>query len=60
MSGLKSVREIESVGEHSVPRAQLPRLPRQGLFMADSFPSIELAGRLAPDSPAEVWGGSRR
>ena len=27
----KLVREIELVGEHSIPRAQLPRLPRQGL-----------------------------
>ena len=27
----KLVWEIELVGEHSIPRAQLPRLPRQGL-----------------------------
>ena len=37
-----------------------PTRPSGGLFMADSCPAIELGGLLAPDSQADVWGGSGR
>ena len=56
-----------AIVQRRCPRRSIPSIERncraihaRGLFMAGSFPAIELGGLLAPDSQAEVWGGSGR
>ena len=67
LSGVTTMLATPFSVQRRCPRRSIPSLERscrafhaRGLFMAGSFPAIELGGLLAPDSQADVWGGSGR